>query len=126
MYKTIIASLLSISFLTACSAGAQQDQQEQLSSVTQANQKETAFVIDYNGHSGSVEGQGATVQDAAYDALAWMVTNVWKAGTQEYRDMLTDKGLNVVLAAKASGKAYKGNVKVTRQGVVIDVVAVTN
>lgn len=131
--KTILSSIFAISFLTACSAGAQQSD-KQASFMAQADMPTTSFVVSFTGHTGSVEGQGMTDKDAAYDAVAWLVTNVYKAGTQEYRDMITDKGLTVMLIKNPQDKfTYVANVKLGRDCIgrcygkaVIDVVVVGN
>jgi hypothetical protein len=118
MNKIILSIAIAFS-LMGCGAASSDNTPMMDSSMSQQAQDQHSFVVAYNGTTGMVEGYGNASEDAAYDAVAWMASNVWKAGTQAYRDMLTDKGLNVVLYE--GKKVFKANVMLTRQGVVIDV-----
>jgi hypothetical protein len=118
MNKIILSVAIAFS-LTGCGAASSDNTPTMATSTSQQAQDQHSFVVAYNGTTGTVEGYGNTSEEAAYDAIAWMTSNVWKAGSQAYRDMLTDKGLNVVLYE--GKKVFKANVVMTRQGVVIDV-----
>jgi hypothetical protein len=119
MNKIILSIAIAMS-LTGCGAGASSDNTPMMAaSMSQQTQDQHSFVVAYSGTTGQTEGYGNTSEEAAYDAVAWMVSNTWKAGSQAYRDMLTDKGLNVALYE--GKKVFNANVMMTRQGVVIDV-----
>lgn len=126
MYKSLFLAM-SLSFsLAACGAGNEQGPSPTATTAAhvQANTNEHSYMLSYQGVAGSVEGFGANSKEGAYDALAYMASNVWKPGSDAYRAMLSQDGL-IVLMAEEDDKAtpYKAVVKMLTDGLHIDVVA---
>lgn len=126
MKNIIFASILSAT-LAACGAGASQDIAQSpatasvISAPAQTSANEHKFVVSFLGNTGEVEGFGKDSKDAAYDALAYMASNVWKPGTDAYRAMISNAGMSVIVVERANARSFRAVVKVSVQGLVIDV-----
>lgn len=127
MYKKTLAILITTLSLTACGgAYVEQPVQSSLTDIVVMHapigEPEVFFTVSYMGMQGKAVGQGKGAKEAAYDALAGMATDDWAAGTESYRAMLSAEGLVVMLTEDGTGTVYKGVVKLTVQGLEIDVV----
>jgi hypothetical protein len=96
---TLILTLL----LTGCGGTAPDSQAAQGVSVAAQEQSFTTFV---NGYTGAVQGQGATQRDRQYDAVAYVASS-YKPGSDGYRLMLSDGGLQVMISdSKGQGAVF--------------------
>lgn len=121
MYKSILSAILLSSMLVGCGASAQDEDKQAITMQQAAHANEYKFVASFLGQTGQAEGYASNQQDAVYDALAWMASNTFKPGTDAYKAMLTENGLSVLIVASKDGKAYKGIVRMMKDGLHIDV-----
>lgn len=84
-------------------------------------EKEFFYNVSFLNTSMQAVGYGKDGEEAVYDAVAGIVSEHGKPGTDMYRAMLTEQGMTVWLKEESTGQEWKVVVRETKEGMVISV-----